>query len=187
MSRFVNIDRNVKSDKEIEDLDMFNFSFLSCGLRISDIITLRWCDIDFEKKELRKIQVKTRGRNIIPLSDEALKILKKWKGRHNIFVFGLLPDEFDLKDEERLRTKRNSLTSTINKRLENISKKAQLGKKVTFHMARHSWAVAALEQGLSIIMISSLLGYTSTAITEKVYTEIRNEAKNRSCQKSEVR
>ena len=177
MSRFVNIDRNVKSDKEIEDLDMFKFSFLSCGLRISDIITLRWCDIDFEKKELRKIQVKTRGRNIIPLSDEALKILKKWKGRHNIFVFGLLPDEFDLKDEERLRTKRNSLTSTINKRLENISKKAQLGKKVTFHMARHSWAVAALEQGLSIIMISSLLGHTSTAITEKVYTEIRNEAK----------
>jgi integrase len=44
-------------------------------------------------------------------------------------------------------------------------------------MARHSWAVAALEQGMQMSMISSLLGHTSTAITEKVYAEFRQEAK----------
>lgn len=177
MSKFVNIERSIISDKEVDAIEKFKFSFLSCGLRISDIITLRWCDIDFEKKELRKIQLKTRGRNIIPLTNEALKILEKWKGRHNIFVFGLLPDDFDLRDEERLRTKRNSITSTINKRLKSISKNAQLGKKVTFHMARHSWTVSALEQGMSMSMISSLLGHTGTAITEKVYAEFRQETK----------
>jgi len=177
IGKLVNIDRSIISNKQADVLEMFKFSYLSCGPRISDIITLRWCDIDFEKKELCKIQVKTRGRNTIPLTDEALEILKQWRGRHNIFVFGLLPDDFDLKDEERLRTRRNSITSTINKRLENISKKAQLSKKVTFHMARHSWAVSALEQGMSISMISSLLGHTSTAITEKVYAEFRQEAK----------
>ena len=177
IGKLVNIDRSIISNKQADVLEMFKFSYLSCGPRISDIITLRWCDIDFEKKELCKIQVKTRGRNTIPLTDEALEILKQWRGRHNIFVFGLLPDDFDLKDEERLRTRRNSITSTINKRLENISKKAKLSKKVTFHMARHSWAVSALEQGMSISMISSLLGHTSTAITEKVYAEFRQEAK----------
>jgi integrase len=177
MSRFVNIDRSVISDKDIEVLDMFKFSLLSCGLRISDIITLRWCDIDFEKKELRKIQVKTRGRNIIPLTDEALEILEKWKERHNNFVFGLLQDDFDLRDEEKLRTKRNSITSAINKRLKSISENVQLDKKVSFHMARHSWAVSALEQGMSMSMISSLLGHTSTAITEKVYAEFRQDTK----------
>ena len=177
MSRFVNIDRSVISDKDIEVLDMFKFSLLSCGLRISDIITLRWCDIDFEKKELRKIQVKTRGRNIIPLTDEALEILEKWKERHNNFVFGLLQDDFDLRDEEKLRTKRNSITSAINKRLKSISENVLLDKKVSFHMARHSWAVSALEQGMSMSMISSLLGHTSTAITEKVYAEFRQDTK----------
>ena len=177
MSRFVNIDRKILNDKEIEVLDMFKFSFLSCGLRISDIITLRWCDIEFEKKELCKVQVKTRGRNIIPLTDEAQKILEKWKGHHNIFVFGLLQDDFNLKDEEKLRTRRNSITRSINKTLDSISKKSQLGKKVTFHMARHSWAVSALEQGMQMSMISSLLGHTSTAITEKVYLEFRQETK----------
>lgn len=177
MSKFVNIERNVISDKEVDAIEKFKFSFLSCGLRISDIITLRWCDIDFEKKELRKIQVKTRGRNIIPLTEEALKILEKWKGSHNIFVFGLLQDDFNLKDEEKLRTRRNSITRSINKALNSISKKSQLGKKVTFHMARHSWAVNALEQGMQMSMISSLLGHTSTTITEKVYAQFRQEAK----------
>lgn len=177
IGKLVNIDRSIISNKQADVLEMFKFSYLSCGPRISDIITLRWCDIDFEKKELCKIQVKTRGRNIIPLTDEALKILEEWKGRHNVFVFGLLSDNFDLKDEVMLRTRRNSITSAINKQLKSISKKVQLDKKVTFHMARHSWAVSALEQGMSISMISSLLGHTSTAITEKVYAEFRQEAK----------
>ena len=177
ISMFMHIDRNIINEKKADVLDMFRFSFLSCGLRISDIITLRWSDIDFNKKELCKIQVKTRGRNIIPLTDEALKILEEWKGRHKVFVFGLLPDNFDLKDEESLRTRRNSITSTINKRLKSISKNAQLDKKVTFHMARHSWAVSALEQGMSMSMISSLLGHTSTAITERVYAEFRQDTK----------
>ena len=177
MNEFINIDRSTINDKEAVVLDMFKFSFLSCGLRISDIITLRWCDVEFEKKELHKIQVKTRGRNIVPLTDEALELLGKWKGRHEIFVFGLLADGFDLKDEEKLRKKRNSITKSINKSLESISKKAQLGKKVTFHMVRHSWAVSALEQGMSMSMISSLLGHTSSAITEKVYAEFRQDTK----------
>ena len=177
MSKFFNIDRSVLSDKNVDVLEMFNYSYLACGLRVSDIITLRWCDINFEKKELCKIQVKTRGRNIIPLTEKSIEILEKWKGRHNVFVFGLLPDDFNLKDEEKLRTRRNSITSTINKRLEDISKKAQLGKKVTFHMARHSWAVSALEQGMAISMISSLLGHSSSMVTEKVYAEFRQDVK----------
>ena len=177
ISKFFNIDRSVLSDKNVDVLEMFNYSYLACGLRVSDIITQRWCDINFEKKELCKIQVKTRGRNIIPLTEKSIEILEKWKGRHNVFVFGLLPDDFNLKDEEKLRTRRNSITKSINKSLESISKKAQLDKKVTFHMARHSWAVSALEQGMSMSMISSLLGHTSTAIVEKVYAEFRQDTK----------
>ena len=178
IGKLVNIDRSIINNKQADVLEMFKFSYLSCGLRISDIITLRWCDIDFDKKELCKIQVKTRGRNIIPLTDKAMEIIEKWKGRHNVFVFGLLQDDFNLKDEEKLRTRRNSITRSINKALDCISKKSELDKKVTFHMARHSWAVSALEQSMQMSMISSLLGHTTTAITEKVYAQFRQEAKS---------
>lgn len=173
----VKLNYKLADPKQNAILDMFLFAYYACGLRISDIITLRWCDIDYNKKELDKIQVKTRGRNIIPLTDEALEILHRWQDQHEVFVFGLLPDDFNLKDEEKLRTRRNSITSSINKSLERITKIVGFDKKVSFHMARHSWAVAALEQGMSISMISSLLGHTSTAITEKVYAEFRQEVK----------
>ena len=177
MSHLANLNRSLVNKKQSDVLEMFLFAYYACGLRVSDILTLRWSDIDFEKKELDKILVKTRGRNIIPLVDEALQILRRWKNKHKVFVFGLLPDDFNLKDEEKLRRRRNSITCAINKSLERISKKSGFNKKVTFHMARHSWTVAALEQDVSISMISSLLGHSGTTITEKVYAEFRQEAK----------
>ena len=51
------------------------------------------------------------------------------------------------------------------------SKFANLDKEITFHWARHTWAVLALEKGVEISKISRLLGHTSTAVTEKVYAE----------------
>lgn len=89
----------------------------------------------------------------------------------------MLPENFDLNDEEELRIRRNSITATVNKSLQRISEIAQIDKKVTFHMARHSWAVNALEQGMEMSMISSLLGHSSSLVTEKVYAEFRQEVK----------
>ena len=177
LGRLAHLERNALSKRQAEIVDMFLFSFYACGLRISDIITLRCCDIDLEKREIDKTQVKTRGRNFVPLTEEAFKILEKWKGKHKVFVFGLLPDNFDLKDEEELRIRRNSITATINKELQIISEIAQLDKKVTCHMARHSWAVNALEQGMPISMISELMGHSSVEVTAKVYAQWTGDTK----------
>jgi integrase len=38
-------------------------------------------------------------------------------------------------------------------------------------MARHTWAVLALQKGINISKISALLGHKTTAVTEKVYAE----------------
>ena len=177
LGRLVHLDRNTLSKRQTEIVDMFLFSFYACGLRISDIITLRWCDIDLVKREIDKTQVKTRGRNFVPLTEDALKILETWKGKHKVFVFGFLPDNFDLKDEEELRIRRNSITATINKSLRRISEIVQIDKKVTCHIARHSWAVNALEQGMPISMISELMGHSSVEITAKVYAQWTQNAK----------
>ena len=152
--------------------DMFMFSFYACGLRLIDMMTLRWIDIDFKKKVIRKIQVKTRNRNVIPIREPAIEILNRWKGRYKVFVFGLLADDrFDLNDDENLRRRRNSVTNTINTSLKRQSKFANLEHEVTFNWARHTWAVLSLERGVEISKISRLLGHTSTAVTEKVYAE----------------
>lgn len=148
---------------------MFMFSFYACGLRLIDMMTLRWVDIDFKKQVIRKIQVKTRNRNVIPIREAAIEILNRWKGRYKVFVFGLLSDKFDLNNDEELRKRRNSVTATINTSLKRQSKFTNFEFEVTFHWARHTWAVLALEKGVEISKISRLLGHTSSAVTEKVY------------------
>jgi len=171
LKEFVGIRETLPHIRMKEFHDMFMFSFYACGLRLIDMMTLRWVDIDFKKQVIRKIQVKTRNRNVIPIREAAIEILDRWKGRYKVFVFGLLPDKFNLNVDEELRKRRNSVTATINTSLKRQSKFANFDKEVTFHWARHTWAVLALEKGVEISKISRLLGHTSTAVTEKVYAE----------------
>ena len=56
-----------------EFLEMFFFAFHACGLRVVDVMTLQWKHIDFARKELRKIMIKTNKRHVIPLTEPALK------------------------------------------------------------------------------------------------------------------
>jgi integrase len=158
-----------------EFLEMFLFSFHACGLRLVDVMTLRWKDIDFKKREIKKVQVKTRNRNTIPLSDPVIRILDKWKGRNKVYVFDLLSENFDLADSEAIYKSRNSWNNTINTALKAIAKDLGWTINLTFHVARHTWAVLALASGADVSEISRLLGHTSTGVTEKVYAEFLPE------------
>lgn len=55
---------------------MWLFAFHACGMRMVDVMTLRWKDIDSNKNFISKIQVKTRNRNTIPLSEPLIRILE---------------------------------------------------------------------------------------------------------------
>lgn len=102
-----------------EFIEMFLFAFHACGLRVVDVMTLQWGHLDFEKKELRKVMVKTNKRHVIPLSDSAIEILRKWKEKRpdSKYVFDLVKDDLDIDDEEELYRARNSATKCINQSL----------------------------------------------------------------------
>lgn len=172
--------RHDKEPRRREYVEMFLFAMYACGLRLVDILTLQWSDISLTSKTLNKIQVKTRNRNVIPLSDQAIEILEMWKGRHDRFVFGLLPDDCNLDDSETLYANRNNITKCINQALTVIGTKMKLPFEFTFHVSRHTFAVHSLNNGMQLTMVSQLLGHSSTEITEKVYahfvpTKLRDE------------
>lgn len=50
-----------------------------------------------------------------------------------------------------------------------------LAQPITFHVARHTFAVLALNKGLSMTVVSRLLGHASTDVTEKVYAKFLPE------------
>lgn len=166
-----------KEPRRKEFIEMFLFSFHACGLRVVDVMTLQWSHIDFEKKELRKVMIKTGKRHIIPLTEFAIKILKGWKEKHgnNKFVFDLVKEDLDLNDDEAVYRSRNTATKCINQSLAVVGEQMGLKFTLTMHVARHTFAVMALNKGLSMSVVSRLLGHGSTDITEKVYARFLPE------------
>lgn len=155
--------------------DVFLFALYACGLRISDIVTLEWSNIDFEQKKIDKIQVKTKQKSKVSprLPQEAIDILMKWQQRelNNRFVFNYLSDDFVFsKDNSHaLKMRINAVDRTINISLNHIGDKLGFPFKLTIHVARHTFCVKALNSGMSLHVVSQLMGHSSILATEKTY------------------
>ena len=168
---FASLYNTVKYPRTKDYIDMFLFSFYACGLRISDIITLEWKSVNFENREIRKILYKGDKLHTIPLNDGAISILKKWQGRYDRFVFGLLHDTFNLTDKEELKRMRLNKNRAIKTSLKTLGDKINLPFNLGMHVARHSFAVLALNKGIDVHKISRLMGHSSIMVTEKVYAQ----------------
>lgn len=173
LQKLVEFYQTDKEPRRKEYIEMFLFAFPACGLRIVDVMTLQWTHIDFEKKGLSKVLIKTNKRHKIPLTEPAICILSKWQGmsRRKKYVFDLVKDELNLNDAEALYKARNSATKAVNQCLNVVGEKIGLPFTLSFHSSRHTFAVLALNDGLSMTVISRLLGHGSTDVTEKVYAK----------------
>lgn len=179
MIYFYNYCKGVKSQNAKNILDMFFFSYFACGLRLSDVITLEWKHIDFEKRLLSKVQVKTKRKAAvdIPLNENAMEILERWKKYklNDRFVFNRLPETFDINNQYKLFMSRNAQDKGVNRVLATVGRNAKLPITVTMHVARHSFAVKSINKGMSVYMLSKLLGHSSVAATEKTYAQFLQE------------
>lgn len=102
-----------------------------------------------------------------------MKILQRWQGRNDNFVFGLLDDEFDLSNCENLKETLNSKNRTINISLHTLGDKIHLPFPLHFHCLRHTFAPPlALNNTVDVKTISTLLGHSSVLTTEKVYATL---------------
>lgn len=177
----------VKNTRSKEILDFFFFSYYACGMRLSDIMTLEWRHIDFDRKVIKKIQFKTKRLPDVlpPINKGAMEILLRWKSynRNSRFVFDLLPENYDMTDQKRLFKDRNSKDKTFNRSLNVARMTLRLPIPLTMHVARHSFAVMAINKGMSVFLLSKYLGHSSTVATEKTYAKIIQEkADNDACQ-----
>ena len=155
-----------------DSLDYFFFSFHACGLRVSDIVTLEWRQVNLAAARLQKVMVKSKSCLTIPLSEAALQILRRWKLRRpeGRFVFGLLSDNFNLEADANLSRAIDNCNRSIGRRLKTAGKQIGLTFPLGMHVARHSFAVKALNSAqLNVHIISHLLGHSSVVVTEKVY------------------
>ena len=130
-----------------------------CGLRISDVRSLRWKHVVTagEKMYLKITQFKTRRPLSIPLSRQALRWMPERGGAgEDDYIFPPL-----------------SKNMTV---LDDWAKEAGINKHVTFHVSRHTFATMELTMGADIYTTSKLLGHTSVATTQ-IYAKVINSKK----------
>lgn len=134
---------------------------VATGLRISDIRTLRWEHIDLKTKQVSKTQEKTGRLVIIPIKDEALKLIDDGIEHERAdFVFPRIAE---------LKTIENTNTY-----LREWGKAAGLTKPIGWHIARHTDATQLLEAGADIYTVKELLGHTKIETTMK-YARVTNK------------
>lgn len=142
----------------------FLFSLYS-GLRFCDLKDLTFRNIDYENRLLKFEQNKTKGHSassgvVIPLNDTLLKLIGTHKegGSRDDLIF-------ELKSYE-----------SCNKAIKRWAKRAGIDKHLSWHCARHSFAVNILNSGANIKTTSSLLGHSGLKHVEK-YTRAIDKLK----------
>ena len=138
---------------------------LYCGLRFCDVKDLTFKNVDYSNKLLRFEQNKTRGHSnssgvVIPLNDGLISLIGEppQDNEGNSLVFPLPSYEMCLKALKRW------------------VKRAGINKHISWHCARHSFAVNILNNGANIKTVASLLGHSGLKHTEK-YTRAVDKLK----------
>lgn len=152
--------------------DMFVFASYVGGVRVSDMLQMKWKN--FDGNNINFTIRKTGTQLSIKVPNKGLELINKYKPKKTnkeAFIFPMLDNTVNLDDPRDSDTAINTATAYINKNLKTISEKAKLGKKVSFHISRHTWATRALKKGISIDKVSKLMGHAAIKETQ-IYAKI---------------
>ena len=172
--------------KQIEELNMKEGSLIQChrnmfvfacyagGLRVSDVLKLKWGHLDGEYILISIKKTKEQLRIKIP--EVGQQIINKLRNKKNIpddYIFPVLENGLDEKNARLFDNAINSATSLINKNLKFITQRAKVDKSISFHISRHTWATRALRFGVPIEIVSKILGHANIRET-MIYAKIVN-------------
>lgn len=130
------------------------------GLRVGELIRLRMREIDMNRNMIHVVQGKGAKDRYVMLP-EALRDTMKRQARLKE------PDSFLFTSYDG-----GHLTeATVQKVVMEAAKRAGIGKSVSPHMLRHSFATHLLETGTDIRYIQELLGHAKLATTQ-IYTHV---------------
>lgn len=138
----------------------------SCGLRVSELVTLKLSDLYLDEQFLR-VTGKGQKTRLVPISPVAIKQLQLWFVDRN--AMSIKPGE---EDYVFLNRRGAHLTRTmILIMIKRLGQEAGIAKTISPHTLRHSFATSLLEGGADLRSIQAMLGHESIGTTE-IYTHI---------------
>ncbi|MEC7407728.1 MAG: tyrosine recombinase XerC [Planctomycetota bacterium] len=140
----------------------------SAGLRVSELVTLRDGDLDFDQGLIR-VQGKGRKERLSPLGSYAIKAIKRY------FRYRTRSSKTEtLGRQSPVFVNRfgNALTTrSVGRMLEKYILETDLDTRTSPHTLRHSFATHLLDRGADIRSVQELLGHQSLATTQ-IYTHV---------------
>jgi site-specific recombinase XerD len=146
----------------------------STGLRVSELVSLDRSQVDLQRMEFT-VRGKGRKPRLVFLSERCVKWIKLYLSERDdnwepLFIsFGRNRDDVEL----GLGEKRRLTPYTVQTVVRQTAKIAGIGKKVTPHVIRHSFATELLYNGADIRDVQEMLGHSSITTTQ-IYTHTTN-------------
>ena len=155
--------------------DAFVMQYFLRGLRIGDVLALRPGDIDNGRVMVR--ESKTGEARSIPLRPEVSEIIQRWSGSEYLLpILKFHPDKKLGKNENAMKRKKaiESATMVVNKNLAKMASIVGIEKKITTHIARHTFAKLAIDTVKNIRVSQELLGHKSLRVHQDYIRDLQD-------------
>jgi site-specific recombinase XerD len=155
---------NLEEDELLKSIYVFAFN---TGLRLGEIINLKWNAVDFSDEIIsvqNTIDFTTKGKQErkVPMNDCVLNLLRKQ-----------FPKVIDIANDSLVFSNNGIQLNGdyISKRFKKIIRKSKLNQHLHFHDLRHSFASNLVKKGVSIFVIKELLGHQDVKTTQ-IYSHL---------------
>ena len=132
----------------------------SCGLRVSELINLRWKNIDRSRMIINIIGGKGNKDRQVMLTESLIPLLEKYYREYKTKYY-ILGGQFGEQYSSR----------SVLQVMKQLGSKAGINKRVWTHQMRHNSFTHMVEKGVDINLISRLAGHQNVKTT-LVYTHI---------------
>lgn len=153
--------------------DIFIFSYLCGGINFTDIANLTKDNI-IEGKRLHYIRQKTGKLIKLGLSEEALKIIKRYAVESKGYLFPILNAQLH-KTPLQKQNRIHKMLGKVNKNLKLLAAQLGVEANLTTYTARHSFASVLKKSGVNIALISEALGHSDLTTTQIYLDSFDNE------------
>lgn len=141
-------------------------TLFSCGLRVSELVNLKWSDI-YAEEEFIRVRGKGSKERLVPISRRALEEINKWNQDRNTLKIKPGEQDFVFLNRRGAHLTRTMILIMIKR----AATDAGIKKTVSPHTLRHSFATALLKGGADLRAIQEMLGHESIGTTE-IYTHL---------------
>lgn len=155
------------SPEGIRDRAMLELVYAS-GLRVSELCSISYADIDIEEKIIR-VRGKGGKTRLVPIGNSALRAIEDYRK-----VRGFLSKKTTVAEFFITRRGKKISRKTFWYNLKKYARLADVKKNVKPHMLRHSFATHLLRNGVNLMLIREMLGHSDLATTQ-IYTNLSND------------